>query len=84
MAEKKKKDKPVEYEHEPQDYAWDKVYLVNLDDGADNWPVIVFANGKDRAIAIAKEAYEAQQGEPTEAHFRIGVSRVKPPYFWVG
>jgi hypothetical protein len=51
MAEKKK-DKPVEYECEPRDYAWDKVYLVSVDDGADNWPVIVFANSKDRAIAI--------------------------------
>ena len=62
----------------------DKVYLVSVDDGSNNWQVIVFANRKDKAVAIAKEAYETEQGEPTEAHFQIGVSRVKPPYFWVG
>jgi hypothetical protein len=44
MAEKKE-GMPVEYEYGPRDYAWDKVYLVSVDDGADNWLVIVFANG---------------------------------------
>jgi hypothetical protein len=44
MAEKKKGMR-VEYGYEPRDYAWDKVSLASVDAGADNWLVIVFANG---------------------------------------
>ena len=59
------------------------VYLVSVDDGAENWQVIVFAESDDDAIQIGKEAYENKEGEPTES-LSFGVTRIKPPYFWLG
>lgn len=59
------------------------VYLVSVDDGAENWQVIVFADSDDNAIQIAREAYENEEGQPTEA-LSFGVTRIKPPYFWLG
>jgi len=59
------------------------VYLVSVDDGAENWQVIVFAESNDDAIQIGKEAYENEEGEPTES-LSFGVTPIKPPYFWLG
>lgn len=49
----------------------------------ENWQVIVFADDDADALKVAKEAYEAEEGQPFEGD-DIGVSRVKPPYFWLG
>ncbi len=59
------------------------VYLVSVDDGAENWQVIVFADDDADAMRVAKEAYEEEEGRPFEGD-DIGVSRVKPLYFWLG
>lgn len=38
------------------------VYLVSVDDGAENWQVIVFADDEADAMRVAKEAYEEEEG----------------------
>ena len=61
-----------------------KVYLVSVDDSANNWQVIVFANDTLEAINIAKEAYRDEYDERCRPDTDFGVTKVEPPYFWIG